>query len=176
MQIKKKFFFFGPKQKAEILFKNRIYHKLFHSFIAPLILGFKKCQQTPWTENSNCMSSLTMGPLLQAQQYLLQRKGVVCGSRGRQGRLPVFMCTDNLVTKNRPALKGGEESLTGDTTLLKDGFVEEALFPCSLRECRSHWGWGGGVPSGCFSFFMTTNLQLTRLWTFSGKPRIGPKD
>lgn len=66
------------------------------------------------------------------------------------------MCTDNLVTKNRPALKGGEEILMRDTALLKDGFVEKALFPRSLRECRSHWGLGGRCPLRLF-FFLYDN-------------------
>lgn len=42
------------------------------------------------------------------------------------------MCTDNLVTKNRPALKGGEGILTRDTAWLKDGFVEEACSQAAL--------------------------------------------
>lgn len=65
------------------------------------------------------------------------------------------MCTDNLVTKNRPALKGGEGILTRDTARLKDGFVEEARSQAALVNA-GHMK--GGVPSGCFSFFMTTNL------------------
>ena len=36
----------------------------------------------------------------------------MCGGRGREGGLSDFMGTDNPVTKNRPALKGGEEIFT----------------------------------------------------------------
>ena len=65
----------------------------------------------------------------------------MCGSRGRQGRLPDFMCTDNLVTKKRPALKGGEGILTRDTAWLKDGFVEEACSQAALVNA-GHMKWG----------------------------------
>ena len=75
----------------------------------------------------------------------------------------------------RIALKGEEQVLTMDTSLLNDGLWRRGCSQAAYLNAIVNAGHIQMDVSGpFFPFFMTTDLQLIRLQTCSRKSRIGP--